>query len=400
MRFTLRPTVSATPRGKKVVIIGGGPAGLYAAGTLAAAGYGADVVDMLPEPGGLLLSGIPDLRMDKAVIREAIAELRRLGVGFRLGMKVGRDVELEELIRQYDATLIATGTWESTTLDVPGADLNGVHHALEYLVNYALAQHSYDADLPDLSGSRALVVGGGLTAVDACLVAEQVGAAQVIWLYRRGRQQAPAREADPREFDELAARVEFCELTQPVRFIGSDGRVAAVQAVKMRLGEKDSSGRPRPVPLEGSEFTRQVDQVLLALGEVPTPPAGVEASGIELNRSGAVRPAALVVSKTVSVPLGPAGTDQAGQYVCVAQEAVLGHKGQSLPRGTIRVDANFRTTREGVFAAGNVIDGPTQAGFASVEGMMVARHIAEYLETGDWRHSETGGALPWESLIV
>jgi len=399
MRFTRKSRARIREKGKRVAIVGGGPAGLYAAGGLASEGYEVQVIDMLPEPGGLIVSGIPDLRMDKSVVREAVDDLVKAGVGFRLGTKVGQDLSLKAVLDAYDATLIATGTWKSTRLDAEGAGLAGLHYALKYLVDYALAQHGHEVELPDLRGRSVLVVGGGLTAVDACYVAREAGA-EIMWFYRRSREQAPAREAEREEFDKLTREVDFCELTQPTRFIGAQGRVEWVEAIKMRLGEPDSSGRPKPIPVEGSEFRRRVDYVLLALGELPTPPPGTEECGIELNRETTCRATPLMVAKTLAIPAPWVKQEYVAGLLTVPRATLVMPRGQPVQRGTVKVDSKFRTTREGVFAAGNVVDGPTQAGYASIEGMMAARFVAEYLETGDWESERLGEVLGWEELIV
>jgi len=133
---------------------------------------------------------------------------------------------------------------------------------------------------------------------------------------------------------------------------------------------------------------------------MPTPPAGTQECGIELNRESAVRPSALLVARKLAVPLFSAGEEQASRFVAVRRDAVVLPRGQAIPAGTIKVDGKFRTTREGVFAAGNVVDGPTQAGYASLEGMMAARFVAEYLETADWRSEKLSEVPGWEELLV
>jgi len=332
--------------------------------------------------------------MSKEVIREAVEGLRALGVRFRLNTTVRQDTDIEELIQEYDAVLVATGAWKSRKLEIEGGSLGGVYCALEYLVDYSLKRHGYERRLPDLSGSTVLVVGGGLTAVDACYVAAEAGARRVILYYRRGKEQAPARDAERESFEKLIREVEFCELTQPTRFIGSNGSVKGVEAVKMALGEKDSSGRPRPIPVEGSNFTREVDCVLLAIGEIPSPPFEDGEHGIEINSKDTITSEDIVISKQLPIP-----TDGfLSQYVMVPRDTVLCPKGTIIPRGTIKVDKRLRTTREGVFAAGNVIAGPTQAGRAALDGMMVARYIAEYLETGKWDSEIASPALNWRQL--
>jgi glutamate synthase (NADPH/NADH) small chain len=395
----VRKGVHRQPGTQRVAIVGAGPAGLYAAGWLASDGYQVDVLDMLPEPGGLLVAGIPDLRLDKAVVRQAVEQLKEAGVTFRTGTRVGRDVQLSDLVEQYDAVLIATGAWESRRLEVEGEGLDGVFPALEYLVDYALAQHGHARPAREVQGKVVLVVGGGLTAVDACYVARQAGAAHVLWYYRRGREQAPAWQSERDAFEKLAAEVEFCPLTQPVRFLGSDGRLEAVEAVKMRLAGQDASGRPEPVPVEGSEFRRAVDVALVAAGEAPTPPPGAVECGIEVVRRSAAAAEDVVIASSVVVPGSGEVRAEALQCVSVPVRHIVRPKEDAMPRAAIKVDARFRTTRKGVFAAGNVIDGPTQAGFAGVEGIMAGVAIGEYLVSGEWTSRPGEGSYGWRELL-
>jgi len=400
MRFLRKLRVKPRSRAQSIVIVGAGPAGLYAAGGLASEGYAVDVIDSLPEPGGLLACGIPDVRMTKDFVRDAARELEQAAVRFRLNTTVGSDVRLAELIERYEAVVIATGAWKSRKLGVPGEELSGVHHALDYLVGYALAEHGHRAKLAGLRGCRVLVVGGGLTAVDACLVAKEAGAREILWWYRRRREDAPGRHGEGGEFDRLADTVQFCELTQPVRFLGSQGRVEAVEAVRMKPGPPDSSGRPRPVPLEGSRFTETVDRVFLATGEVPTPPPGAEDCSIQLNERESSRVSDIKFSRQVAVPKASGQEAPGPAYVALRRDMLVWPRGSRVPAGSIRVDGAFRTTRRGVFAVGNVVDGPTQAGYAAVEGMLVAKRVASYLEDGRWDSDVAEYTPAWHELLV
>ncbi len=326
--------------GKKVAIIGAGPAGLAAAGELVCAGHEVHIYDMMPEAGGLLIFGIPDARIPKKGIRDGVKELYDLGVKFHLNTKVGKDIDLEEIINSYDAILIATGTWKERRLKIPGEDLEGVYPALEFIVDHQMHKYGYKPTSPKLWG-KTLVVGGGLTAVDACYFAREAGAKKIILFYRRTRQQAPA---GVREFNRLESEgIEIYELTQPIEFIGDEkGHVKAVKAIKMQLGPPDSSGRPRPIPIPNSEFIMEIDNALIAIGEIPTPPfENSEKYGIELNKD-----------------------------------------------GTIKTDKKFRTTRKGVFAAGDVKHGPSLIGPAMASGRQAAIYINEYLKTGEWSWEE------------
>ncbi|PCN50326.1 glutamate synthase [Candidatus Geothermarchaeota archaeon ex4572_27] len=342
MRFArCRDLSGVKPSGKSVGIIGAGPAGLGAAGELVCMGHKVVVYDMLPEPGGLLIFGIPEFRLPKDRVREGIKELERLGVEFRCGVKVGEDISLKEVVESHDAVLIATGTWKSNPLGIPGEDLPGVYDAFSYIINTNLERYGYEPfeKMPDMYGVVA-VIGGGLTAIDACHVAYERGAEKVILLYRRTRKEAPAGE---KEFNriERELKVEIRELTQPVRYIAEGGRVRYIEAVKMRLGAPDKSGRPRPEPIPGSEHRIEVDNVLTAAGLIATPPEGVKELGIELTKW-----------------------------------------------NTVKTDKKHRTTLKGVFAAGDVEHGPSLVGPALKSGKEAAKYIDEYLRTGEWGWEE------------
>jgi len=327
---------------KSVVIIGAGPAGLGAAGRLVCWGHEVLVVDKMPEPGGLLIFGIPEFRIPKDRIRAGIRELREAGVEFRTGVVVGKDVSLETLIRDFDAVLIATGTWETRRLNIPGASLEGVYGALEYIVDYFLAKYGYKPldSVPPLA-EKTVVVGGGYTAVDACHVARERGAREVHLVYRRTRREAPAGVEEFERLEKVGVIIH--ELVSPKRYIGCDGRVCGVELIRMRLGAPDESGRPRPEPIPGSEHVLEAGSVLEAVGLRPTPPFDPGTNhGIRLNRD-----------------------------------------------GTIWTDEAFRTTRRKVFAAGDVRHGASKIGPALKSGIDASRFIHEFL---------TGALKGWPGL--
>ena len=335
MRF-LGCRVEEVPEARRgvVAVIGAGPAGLAAAGRLVCMGHHVVVYDKMPEPGGLLIFGIPEFRVPKERVRRGVAELREAGVEFHTGVVVGRSVSLENIIREFGAVLVATGTWETKRLRIPGSDLEGVYGALEYIVEYFMAKYGYKPmeSVPPL-GSRVVVVGGGYTAVDACHVAMERGASSVHLVYRRTRREAPA---GPEEFRKLEERgVVIHELVSPKRYVAcSDGRrLCGVELIRMELGEPDETGRPRPIPVPGSEFILEADSVLEAVGLRPTP------------------------------PFDP-GTD---------------HGIRRNPDGTIWTDDYFRTTRRKVFAAGDVKHGPSKIGPAYKSGVDAATWIHKFL---------------------
>ncbi len=362
MRFLrCRVDEKPMPTGKKVAIIGAGPAGLGAAGYLICRGHEVHVYDQFPEPGGLLIFGIPEYHVPKQPVRRGIKELANAGVVFHTSTRVvscsadlgEEDVEkalrglikekvcFEDLLERHDAILIATGAWRSRRLGIPGEDLDGVYPALEWLVEFSLVQHGYRKleDIPKVKGN-VLVIGGGLTAVDAVEVPlrylkDQIG--KVYLSYRRTRKEAPMGE---KEFNRLVEEygVEPLELTIPVRFEGN-GRVEKAVLQRTKL-VPSASGRPKPVPIPGSEFEIRVDTVLVAIGEKPSPPFPDECCGIKLNSD-----------------------------------------------GTINVDDKFRTTRYKVFAAGDVKHGPSLIGPALKSGIDAAKAIDEFLKTGEWRTS-------------
>ena len=338
--------------GKRVAIIGAGPAGLGAAGILRCKGHQVTVYDMNPEPGGMILFGIPVTRIPKEPIRRGIKELADAGVKFVLRTKVDMTksyglmdtvvepqerVHLEEIIKENDAVLIATGTWKTRDMRVPGEDLPWVYPAVEWLVALHMALYGYKPweKVPPLEG-RVLVIGGGLTAADAVLVPltyEQLKGKikEVVLSYRRTKEYAPM---GPREIDHLiTAGAKYWELTQPVEFFEKDGK-RYVKFVRMRLVRTSAEKRPKPVPIEGSEFVEEFDYVLKAVGVVPTPPVEDGCCGIKVDSS-----------------------------------------------GVIVTDDRFMTTREGVFAAGDVRHGPSLIGPALKSGMDAAKHIHEYLSS-------------------
>ncbi len=324
-------------KGKSIAIIGAGPAGLGAAGELVCMGYEVEVYDQMPEPGGLLIFGIPEFRVPKDRVRAGIKELEELGVVFHTNTRVDC-AKLAEIVEGHDATLIATGTWKPRRLNIPGSNLPQVIDALGYIIDYHLAKFGYKSwdEIPRLSG-RVAVIGGGLTAVDACYIARDMGADEIHLLYRRTRKQAPAGERELQHI-ESALGVKIHELVTPVEYKGKD-RLEAVRLIKMRLEAPDASGRPRPVPIPGSEFDMEFDYVLEAIGLIPTPPFdGEECIGIKLTS-----------------------------------------------KGTVETDDKYRTSRRGVFAAGDVRHGPWLIGPALKSGKESARFIDEYLRTGEWR---------------
>jgi len=323
------------PTGKRVAIIGAGPAGLGAAGVLRCRGHDVIVFDMLPEAGGMMFFGIPDDRVNKEKIRASVRELMDAGVRFVLNTKVGRDIPLGKIIESFDAILIATGTWRTRRLDVPGEDLPWVLQAAEWLVEVHMARYGHIpwGEVVKPKG-RILVVGAGLTAADIVTVLLtyhelKSGVEEVVLSYRRTRELAPMRLSEFERLEKLGAKI--WELTQPIAFYEKDGS-RVTRFIKMKLEKVAGEKRPKPQPIPGSEFEEEFDYVFKAIGEEPTPPFEPGEYGIELN-----------------------------------------------PDGTIKTNEHFMTTREKVFAAGDVKHGPSLIGPALKSGLDVAQKIHEYL---------------------
>ncbi|MEW6489234.1 MAG: NAD(P)-binding protein [Thermodesulfobacteriota bacterium] len=245
-------------KGKKVAIVGAGPGGLTAAYFLAAEGYDVTVFEALPVAGGWMWAGIPEYRLPRDVLGAEIQVIRDLGVDIRLNTAVGRDVPFADLRRDYDAVFVAVGAQKSARLDVPGEDLEGVVHGVDYLKRVNLGEKVF-------LGNRVAVVGGGNVAMDAVRTALRTGSKEVFCLYRRTRAEMPASPEEIEEALDEGVRMEF--LVAPVRVIGDNGKVAAIECLRMELGEPDASGRRRPVPVKGSEFVLEVDAVVPAIGQ-------------------------------------------------------------------------------------------------------------------------------------
>jgi len=252
-----KPVVAAAT-GKKVAIVGGGPAGLTAAYQLAVKGHAVTVMDMMPEMGGMLRYGIPEYRLPKAVLAAEVASIAALGVEMKNNVKVGTDVTLDDLRANYDAVLVAVGAWKSTGIGCEGDKLEGVLGGIDMLREVNLGGR------PDL-GKNVAVVGGGNVAMDACRTAVRLGAENVYVIYRRTRAEAPAEDLEIEEA--LEEGVDFKWLTNPAEIIGENGKVVKIKLQVMELGEPDASGRRSPVPVEGKFEILDVDTVISAIGQ-------------------------------------------------------------------------------------------------------------------------------------
>jgi len=309
--------------GRWVAIVGSGPAGLTAANDLALMGYNVTIFEALPEPGGMLLVGIPEYRLPKAVLKDEIGYIERLGVEIKTNTRIGEEITLEDLRRDYEAVFIATGAHESRNLGVPGEDAEGVIHGVDFLRRVNL-------DEKVEIGDRVAIIGGGNTAIDAARVARWLGSTNVSILYRRSRAEMPALDEEVEAAEAEGISVTF--LVTPTSVLVQDGKVSELELIRMELGEPDASGRPRPVPIEGSEFTIPVDTVIPALGQ---------ASNLDFCKG--------------------LGLETSG-------------------RGWLLVDEDTMATNiQGVFAGGDVVTGPWIAIQAMSTGRRAARAIDQYL---------------------
>ncbi len=259
--------------GKKVAIIGSGPAGLTVAGDLALKGHQCTIFEALHVPGGVLWYGIPEFRLPKKILEAEVDYLQKLGVELRKNFVVGLTATLEDLKKEgFDAFFVGTGAGLPNFMRIPGENLVGVYSANEYLtrVNLMKASEFPEYDTPVYLGKNAVVLGGGNVAMDSVRIAKRLGAEESTIVYRRSRVEMPARIEEVHHAEEEGIKFHF--LTTPTRFIGGDnGHVKAMECIQMKLGEPDDSGRRRPIPIEGSEFIMEADLVVVAIGNSPNP---------------------------------------------------------------------------------------------------------------------------------
>jgi glutamate synthase (NADPH/NADH) small chain len=333
----------APPTGKKVAIVGSGPAGLSCAGDLVLKGHAVTVFEALHEIGGVLIYGIPEFRLPKEIVGNEISNLRRMGVEFQTNIVIGRTFTVEELLHNmgYDAVFIATGAGLPKFMNIPGEHLGGVYSANEFLTRVNLMKaydpQRYDSPVYDCAGRNVAVIGGGNTAMDAVRSALRLGAKHAWIIYRRSEAEMPARAEEVHHAKDEG--VEFMMLHNPVEFVGDDrGYLTDVRLQKMDLGEPDDSGRRRPIPVEGSEFLLPVDVAIIAVGTGANPLVQATTPDMQTNKWG---------------------------YIVASQETL-------------------RTTKPGVFAGGDIVSGSATVILAMGAGRTAARSIHEYLNTGVW----------------
>lgn len=317
----------------KVAVVGSGPAGLTAAGDLAKLGHEVTIFEALHAPGGVLAYGIPEFRLPKYILKAEVEYVKRLGVEIKTNVVVGRTLTVDELFEEgFSAVFIGTGAGSPRFLNIPGEELNGVYSANEFLTrcNLMRAYRFGEYDTPVKVGEEVAVVGAGNTAMDSARTALRLGAKTVTIVYRRTEAEMPARAEEVGNAKEEG--VKFRLLTNPVRILGEGGWVKRMECVRMRLGEPDESGRRRPIPVPGSNFLLDVDEVVVAIGRYPNPIIPQTTRGLKVGRG-----------------------------------------------GLILADERGRTSRPGVWAGGDVVTGEATVISAMGAGRRAAKDIHEFL---------------------
>ncbi len=319
----------------KVAIVGAGPAGLTAAADLAKMGHEVTVFEAFHKAGGVLVYGIPEFRLPKSIVEREVENIKKLGVKFEFNRVIGKILTIDELLNEegFDAVYIATGAGTPRFMNIPGENLIGVYSASELLTrtNLMKAYKFPEYDTPIKVGNKVAVIGGGNVAMDAARTSLRLGAREVHVVYRRSRIEMPARAEEIHHAEEEGIIFDF--LTNPTRIIGDEnGRVKQMECIKMRLGEPDSSGRRRPIPIEGSEFKMDVDIVVVAIGQSSNKVLLQATPNLKLNK-----------------------------------------------RGYIEADETGKTSIEGVYAGGDIVTGAATVILAMGAGKTAAKAIDEYI---------------------
>ena len=292
-----QPQKPAT-NGHQVAIVGSGPSGLTCAGDLAKKGYAVTVFEALHTPGGVLVYGIPEFRLPKAIVAREVETLKALGVDIQTNVIIGKTLTVDELFEQgYEAVFIGSGAGLPNFMGIPGESFKGVYSANEYLTRSNLMKaYLDDSDTPIMKGGYVAVVGGGNVAMDAARTALRLGAEHVYIIYRRSMEELPARREEVEHAEEEG--IDFHLLCNPIEVLGwqnkddprdpKNGFVNGIRCIRMELGEPDQSGRRRPVEIPGSEFTLHVDTVVIAIGTSPNPLIKSTTEGLEVNRRGGI----------------------------------------------------------------------------------------------------------------
>jgi glutamate synthase (NADPH/NADH) small chain len=325
----------AASNGKKIAVVGAGPSGLTIAGDLVKLGYAVTIFEGLHKAGGVLVYGIPEFRLPKAIVEAEVDYLTKLGVKIETNAVIGRIATIDELFAEgYDAVYIAVGAGAPVFMNIPGENLSGIYSANEYLTrsNLMKAYLFPEYDTPIVRGRNVAVIGGGNVAMDSVRTALRLGAENAYIIYRRTDVEMPARKEEVHHAHEEG--VQFRLLTNPVEYIGDEkGWVTGMKCIRMELGEPDASGRRSPVPIEGSEFVIDVDTVVVAVGTMANPIVPATTPGLETNRRG---------------------------YI-------------------ITKGASGETTRSGVYAGGDIVTGSATVILAMGAGKQAARAIHAYL---------------------
>ena len=303
--------------GKRAAIVGSGPAGLTCAATLLNAGFDVDIYESLHRAGGVLVYGIPEFRLPKELVGKEIDNVIALGANVKTNEVVGKTVFIDELCASYDAVFIGSGAGLPMFMNIPGESLNGVLSANEYLTRINLmGAYKENCITPVQRGKNVIVVGAGNVAMDAARSAVRMGAESVTVVYRRGREEMPARKEEIRHAEEEG--VKFRLLANPVRFTGDEnGNLVAVECIEMQLGEPDASGRRRPEPKPGSEFTINADMAIIALGTSPNPLISRSCPALKTGRRGTLETDENLKTSLENVYAG-------GDAVTVAATVILG----------------------------------------------------------------------------
>ncbi len=325
-----------TPNGHKVAVIGSGPSGLTCAGDLAKKGYAVTVFEALHTAGGVLVYGIPEFRLPKDIVQKEIDGLKALGVDVQTNMVIGRVLSIDELLEQgYEAVFIGSGAGLPRFMNIPGENLKGVYSANEFLTRVNLMKaYQPGSDTPIEHAKRVAVVGGGNVAMDAARCAKRLGAEEVFIVYRRSEKELPARAEEVEHAKEEG--IVFHLLNNPTQILGDEnGNVKGMECIRMELGEPDASGRRRPVEVPGSQFTLDVDCVIMAIGTSPNPLIKSTTQGLETQKWGGI---------------------------IVNEETGL-------------------TSREGVYAGGDAVTGAATVILAMGAGKTAATAIDEYIQS-------------------
>ncbi len=334
MKHSDAKAVKPQSNGKKVAVVGAGPSGLTCAGDLAKKGYEVTVFEAFHTAGGVLVYGIPEFRLPKAIVKKEVENLQDLGVEVKTNMVIGRVLSVDELFEMgYKAVFIGSGAGLPSFMGIEGEDLIGVYSANEYLTRTNLMKaYLEDYDTPIIKSKSVAVVGGGNVAMDAARCAKRLGAENVYIVYRRGMEEIPARKEEVHHAMEEG--IIFKTLNNPVKILGDEnGRVRAMECIEMELGEPDASGRRRPIAKEGSNFELPVDTVIMSIGTTPNPLIRSTTPGLDTNKRGC-----LIVNEDT-----------------------------------------MQTTREGVYAGGDAVTGAATVILAMGAGKQAAQSIDEYL---------------------